>query len=769
MTPDLSQDHGPQEPIRILFVFAWLVVGGEETEVRLLARNLDPARYKIDVIACFRKPNMPEQTHHQLAELGVHVDKVPYDLSFDDTVTYLSNKITNYDVVISSQNVADIYPALERLALRPPLIEHGGLVSEALAGPKHFTSRYVGVCRSIRDAAASKMPGRERDAMEIPSMVDLSEFRGTERSRLRAEMGIGEAQILIGWVGRLDPKKNVEDFIAAAEIVHAREPEARFVIVGGADAFMPEYETSLKAMVQERNLSAVVQFLGDRRDIPDLLSAFDIFTWLSRGEGMPHVIAEAGAARLPVIATADNGSMQQIEDGVSGLFVPHNDPKAIAQTMIDLIDAPQKRKSLGASLRQKVESTYSVAAVVPQWIALIDAVVSEREAGSPSGLFQSFFHGGFECSSHRLGHGRRLDIIAATEHDTNAENDFRQLASHSIRTVRDGFRWHLIETSPGRYDWSSVIPMLRAARKTGTQVIWDLLHYGWPDDLDIWKPEFVTRFARFAAAAAKVVQEETDQIPFYSPVNEVSFFSWGGGDAGYLNPFARGRGYELKVQLARASIAAMDAVLHVDPRARFVHCDPVINVITDPGRPWERQTAEGHRQSQFQGWDLISGRMWPQIGGADRYLDIVGVNYYFNNQWIHGGPPIDIGHPLYRPFRNILIETYARYGRPIFIAETGVEWERRPEWLAYIGAEVRAAMAAGVPMEGICLYPVVEHLGWDDDRYCHNGLLSAKPTNGIREEYTPLAEELRRQTFLFGNVLRKSAAIATPPKTATAS
>lgn len=130
-----------EPPLRILFVFAWLVVGGEETEVRLLARSLNRVRYRIDVVACFHKPNMPSQTHEQLTALGVDVDTTPYDLSFDDTVSYLANKIPGYDVVVACQNVADIYPALERVHLRPPLIEHGGLVSEALAGPKHFTSQ----------------------------------------------------------------------------------------------------------------------------------------------------------------------------------------------------------------------------------------------------------------------------------------------------------------------------------------------------------------------------------------------------------------------------------------------------------------------------------------------------------------------------------------------------------------------------------------------------------------------------------------------------
>ena len=79
----MSDGVSSDEPRRILFVFAWLVVGGEETEIRLLAQNLDSRRYRLEVVACFRKPNMPEQTHEQLAELGVSVDRAPYDLSFD--------------------------------------------------------------------------------------------------------------------------------------------------------------------------------------------------------------------------------------------------------------------------------------------------------------------------------------------------------------------------------------------------------------------------------------------------------------------------------------------------------------------------------------------------------------------------------------------------------------------------------------------------------------------------------------------------------------
>jgi polysaccharide biosynthesis protein PelF len=317
-------------PVRILFVFAWLVVGGEETEVRLLAEHLDPHVYRIDVVACFRKDGMPEQTHEQLRALGVDVDTKPYALSFEDTVDYLASKIAGYDIVVSCQNVADIYPALERLHLRPPLIEHGGLVAEALAGPKHLTTRYVGVCRSIRDAAASRMPGRESHAVEIPSMVDLATFDPRNRAAMRSRLGLTADNVLIGWVGRLDRKKNVEDFIEAAALVAEHNQHARFLVVGGPDAFMPEYADGLKDLARRLRLENKLQFLGDRKDIPDLLSSLDIFVWLSRGEGMPHVIAEAGAAALPVIATADNGACEQIDDGVSGIFVPYNDAVTVA-------------------------------------------------------------------------------------------------------------------------------------------------------------------------------------------------------------------------------------------------------------------------------------------------------------------------------------------------------------------------------------------------------------------------------------------------------
>lgn len=97
----------------------------------------------------------------------------------------------------------------------------------------------------------------------------------------------------------------------------------------------------------------------------------------------------------------------------------------------------------------------------------------------------------------------------------------------------------------------------------------------------------------------------------------------------------------------------------------------------------------------------------------------------------------------------MLAEAYARYGRPIFLAETSIEGEAHARWLRHVGEEARAAIRAGVPLEGICLYPVLSHPGWDDDRYCSNGLLEMEVRAGRRVVHAPLADELRRQRGLF--------------------
>jgi len=366
-------------------------------------------------------------------------------------------------------------------------------------------------------------------------------------------------------------------------------------------------------------------------------------------------------------------------------------------------------------------------------------------------LFQSFLMGGFECSTHRRRRGsERLDLIESTRHDEFAEDDYERLSKMGMRTARDGVRWHLIEREPFVYDFSSLENQVRAMQNTGIQIIWDLFHYGYPDDLDIFSPEFIERFAAFAAATAEYLQSETDGKLFICPVNEISFFSWIAGDAAHFYPFERKRGNELKKQLVKATIKSIDAIRAVAPDARFIQTDPAIHVTTRKRDATSRRRAENYRQAQFEAFDMLCGRLKPELGGAPEYLDIIGLNYYFHNQWFYPNRrKIARGHELYRPFNEILVEYQRRYNRPILIAETGIEDDERADWFRYVCEQSQIAVDRGVRLEGVCLYPIVNHPGWDDDRHCHNGLWCYADDFGMRDVHEPLAEEIAAQRERF--------------------
>jgi hypothetical protein len=111
--------------------------------------------------------------------------------------------------------------------------------------------------------------------------------------------------------------------------------------------------------------------------------------------------------------------------------------------------------------------------------------------------------------------------------------------------------------------------------------------------------------------------------------------------------------------------------------------------------------------------------------------------------------PLSRRHPQYRPLNQMLKEVHQRYQRPLLIAETGAENRVRAGWLRYVCEESCLAMSGGLPLQAICLYPILNHPGWVDDRHCHNGLWDYPDAVGNREIYRPLAAELRRWRPVF--------------------
>ena len=373
--------------------------------------------------------------------------------------------------------------------------------------------------------------------------------------------------------------------------------------------------------------------------------------------------------------------------------------------------------------------------------------------------FTSFFQAGFECSSHRRRDGVRLDLIRATGHDKHLLKDYQQCRKLGFTTLRDGLRWHLIEKSPGKYDWSSWLPALEAAEQAGVQVIWDLFHYGSPDCVDQAASDFPDRFTEFALAAIDVQQSVSNRPPLVCPLNEINFLSWAVDDDYFPRVGPEQRGW-FKEQLVRTAITASKAIKGRLPKAVIVWAEPLIHIAPHDRRRRTIRAAEQNLQGMYEAYDWIMGLARPELGGDRSLVDVVGWNFYPHNQWYYDGPTIPMGHHEYRPLADMLVEMAERYKKPVFLSETGAEGSGKPSWLHYVCNEVRAAMDRGAVIEGICWYPITAYPGWDNSRHAETGLLSTVVADGSRHVDERLLAEFEVQRELFASLTDERARLS---------
>lgn len=363
-------------------------------------------------------------------------------------------------------------------------------------------------------------------------------------------------------------------------------------------------------------------------------------------------------------------------------------------------------------------------------------------------MFRSFFFAGFEGATGYNERGEWIDQIAATHHDRHADADYGRLNDVGIFAAREAVRWPLVDRG-GHYDFSTLRPFLQASRKYRIDVIWDLFHYGFPTDLDIFSDVFTERFAAYCRAAAKYLCSHQEGTCYFTPVNEPSYFAWAAGEAGLFAPHAKGRGPELKYALLKAAIAGINAIREEVPHARIVNVDPICSVVPQHGRIDQLSDATAfNHQAVFEGWDMLSGRLHPELGGSPQHLDIVGVNYYWTNQWELGSEdePLQEDDPRRIPLARLIRRVWKRYGQELLITETAHVHEMRPRWMKYVADECEALLDEGVPLRGVCLYPILGMPKWHSpEQWVRMGLWDILQDHPMlrREICAPMWEALR--------------------------
>lgn len=336
-------------------------------------------------------------------------------------------------------------------------------------------------------------------------------------------------------------------------------------------------------------------------------------------------------------------------------------------------------------------------------------------------MFRSFFLAGFEGSTGYNRHGQWFDQVAATGHERTVRQDYGALAELGIFGVREVMRWPLIDIGRGRYDFSSVEPFMQAAAEHDIEIIWDLFHYGFPRHVDLWSEDFPKIFADYCYAAAHFANRRTEGTLYFTPVNEPSFMAYAAGEKGLFAPHSTGRGWDLKVALVRAAIQGIDAIRSVRSDARIVNADPLCRAaLPDDGPELHHEVQDFNERLVFQSWDMLCGRLLPELGGSRAHLDIVGINYYWTNQWEWRAepgedgviPPLPEEDPRRVKLRDLVSGVAERYGGDLMITETTHLGDRRGPWLREVAEESEALLRDDVPLHGVCLYPILGMPEW---------------------------------------------------------
>ena len=196
------------------------------------------------------------------------------------------------------------------------------------------------------------------------------------RSRVRAELGLGDGGILIGSAGRFSPQKGYRGFVAAAAAVARRFPQTRFLMFGRGVSWENE---ELAGWIRDTGLADRFHVLGERRDVLDQLAALDIFALFSLGEGFPNIVAEAMSVGTPCVVTDVGDAALLVAD--TGIVIKPRDVGGLTTSLERLIAAGEaERRRLGEAGRRRVETAFSLSATVESYAKLFEEVAGEAAA-----------------------------------------------------------------------------------------------------------------------------------------------------------------------------------------------------------------------------------------------------------------------------------------------------------------------------------------------------------------------------------------------------
>lgn len=398
----------PAPEIRpILYLHTTSEVGGSDVSLVRLIEGLDRSRFRAIVVLPSDGPLVP-----RLRDADAEVVVVPsllkltsrrgwlylvgYVLNMPRALWQLRNVIRRARVALVHTNtIHNLYGGPVTWLTGTPHVWHireivwqkGWLRRMEVWMARHMTTRIIVTSDAVA-AMFGEVGTRPATLRKVSNGIEVERFHPDtsqeQRTQMRASLGAGTDDILVGMAGRLDVWKGVDVFLEAAARVSSDRPRVRFVVVGGPVIGLETYAASLKARATALGVDGHLVWTDWRFSpaaMPDVHRALDVLVLPStEPEPFGLVVVEAMATGRPVIATAHGGPCEIVVDGVTGLLVPPKDPDALATAIRRVADDPTLAQAMGAAGRVRAIERYSSTA----YLAGVHRVYDEIVPGSVS-------------------------------------------------------------------------------------------------------------------------------------------------------------------------------------------------------------------------------------------------------------------------------------------------------------------------------------------------------------------------------------------------
>ena len=378
----------PDRP-RIVHLITRLDLGGAQQNTLYCVRHHDRARFEVALFAgrgglLDKEARAIEGAEIKLLDALVHPIAPFRDVA---VLAQLASALAGADLVHTHSSKAGV---LGRWAARWAGVRavvhtvHGWSFNDSQPGAvrrayveleraaARVTDRLVCVAEADRSRGLAEGIGHERQYVVLRSGIEPAAYVAEPgaRARVRAALGFGDADVVVGTIGNLKAQKAPLDLVEAARRAFARDPRMRFMVAGDG----PLRRETERALAYA-GLVGVTRLLGWRDDIADLLAAMDVFLLTSRFEGLPRAALQAIAASVPVVATDTGGISEIIHDGESGYLVPVADVVAAADRLVVLAGDPALRSRMSGAARARLGAEFDIRTLVGDLEHLYDELL----------------------------------------------------------------------------------------------------------------------------------------------------------------------------------------------------------------------------------------------------------------------------------------------------------------------------------------------------------------------------------------------------------